>query len=323
MGILWDRQAIIEILENDKIDPKVKSKLQLILKVKKFAEKDLGLKKSKNYQSYVKLKNPFVSYVVNATPKYSMKAHTWNYPIVGSLTYKGFPEKEDALKEQAELKKQGLDTYVRGVSAYSTLGWFDDPVLSSMLNYSDEQLVELIIHESTHEFLYIKSNSNFNEQLASFFGRIGTELYYKKYDPKKISKLRKIDEDEKNFSAFIKKAKEKLEMDYKTIRESETSEKQKMGMKQKVLEGFRKDYKENLKPKLKILSYKSLLSKDLNNAQISLYGTYIENQSLFENLFKHLNSKPRAYLEFLKKWEHEEEPLKKLEGYLKKINSIN
>lgn len=316
ISIMWNAEKISKALENPKLDPKIKRKLLLIQEVKAFSQNELGLKKSDNYSKYSQLKDKYVSYVVNATPKYSLKPHKWKYPIVGSLTYKGFPNKEDAIEEANRLKKENLDTYVRGVTAYSTLGWFNDPILSSMMNYSDEQLVELIIHESTHEFLYIKSNAEFNEQLASFFGRVGTEIYYSKKDPSRIRRLKDIEQDEMLFSNFIGKAKKELHNKYKIIRKSKMNEEEKSLAKIKAIKELQNHFKSEVKPKLKILSYNSILKKDLNNARISLYGTYIENQDLFARLYKKLGSTPQAYLNHLKDWEDEEKPLERLKKEL-------
>jgi predicted aminopeptidase len=176
--LLMSRRPIEEVLNDPTISEDDKRKLKLAVEAKEYSQSQLGLKKNKNYSSYVKLNRPFVSYVVSASPKNELKHYLWKYPMVGELPYKGFPKKESADREAEKLKKDGLDVHVRGVSAYSTLGWFNDPVLSSMLRYKDHDLVNTIIHENVHATLYIKSEADFNERLAAFVGNIGTQYFY-------------------------------------------------------------------------------------------------------------------------------------------------
>lgn len=176
--ILLHREPIQNILKDTSIPDKVKKKLQLIQEVKEFSVRTLGLKTTNNYSTYVALKEPYVSWLVRGAYPYKLEPYTWWFPIVGTVPYKGFFVKQDALSAQSRLKKKGYDTYVRGVTAYSTLGWFHDPILSSMMSYPDSDLVNLIIHESVHATLFIKSSVDFNEQLASFVAQIGTQKFY-------------------------------------------------------------------------------------------------------------------------------------------------
>ena len=130
-------------------------------------------KKTKNYSTFVNLHRPYVTYIVSAAPKNELKYYTWYFPIIGSVPYKGYFNEAGANGEARDLASEGYDTYVRGVTAYSTLGWFKDPILSSMLAYSDYDMVNTIIHETVHTTIYIKSNANFNERLASYLGDLG------------------------------------------------------------------------------------------------------------------------------------------------------
>jgi predicted aminopeptidase len=135
MKLLQARVPIAEALKDPTLSAEEKHKLELAQKTREFAEKDLHLKPTENYTSYVKLDRPYVTYVVSAAPKWELKHYQWSYPFVGKMPYKGYFSEADAKTEEADLKKEDLDTYMRGVSAYSTLGWFKDPLLSSMLRY--------------------------------------------------------------------------------------------------------------------------------------------------------------------------------------------
>jgi predicted aminopeptidase len=148
--------------------------------IRRFALEELGLKKSKNYTRYVELDRNYLAAVVSASPKDSFGRYEWWFPVVGKVPYKGFFNVEDARKERAKLEKKDLDIWIRGVDAFSTLGWFRDPLYSYMKKYSDLALAELIIHELLHATVYIKNHAQFNEELAEFVGTEGGRLYKEK-----------------------------------------------------------------------------------------------------------------------------------------------
>ena len=227
MKLLNDRVPIDEALKDPKISDEEKRKLELAQKARTFAENDLHLKPTKNYTSYVKLDRPYVTYVVSAAYKWELKHYQWSYPFVGKMPYKGYFNEEDAKAEELDLQKEDLDTYLRGVSAYSTLGWFKDPLLSSMLRYKDYDLVNTIIHETVHATLYIKHEADFNERLANFLGNKGAEMYYLKAEGENSPTLlavKKDNEDEKTFSNFISQELKDLDTWYKALPASEHKE---------------------------------------------------------------------------------------------------
>src|SRR5581483_3479175 len=110
---------------------------------------------------------------VFAAPEFSLQGHEWCYPLVGCLQYRGFYDEARAKDAAEKLKGEGLDVYVGGVAAFSTLGWFDDPVLNTMLAWSDDQLIDTVFHELAHQRLFVKGDTAFNESFASFVGDEG------------------------------------------------------------------------------------------------------------------------------------------------------
>ncbi len=178
MGLLSKKKKFDKVLEDPQVGDEVKRKIRLVQEAKDFAEKKMNLERTSNYDSFVQLEDRYVTYTVSAAFKDKLEPYLWSFPIVGKVPYKGFFRKAEAFEEEKELKAENLDTYVRGVSAYSTLGWFSDPLLSSMTSYSDSDLVETVIHETTHATLYIKSNADFNERLATFVGIKGMQQFY-------------------------------------------------------------------------------------------------------------------------------------------------
>ncbi len=185
-------RPVEEVLASKTIDEKTKDAIRLILEAKKFAVDELNLKATENYNSFVKLDGAYASYVVTASHPLKLEAKVWRFPIVGEIPYIGFFEEAKAKKFIADLvkdesnwftvdsRKLPPDTNLRGASAYSTLGWFPDPLYSSMIQASERRMVDTVIHESVHATVFVGSNMDFNERLANFIGLEGSLLFLKK-----------------------------------------------------------------------------------------------------------------------------------------------
>jgi predicted aminopeptidase len=179
INILLAVEDVEKMLSSPLVSDSVKSKLLFIQEIKKFAEDSLGIKKSKNYSTFYEQNGHTTMWMLMASQPYKMEAIEWEFPFLGKFAYKGFFDKKRARREQYELKQQGFDTELGRAGGWSTLGWFKDPILSSMLSYSKGDLSSLIIHELTHGTLYVKSQVEFNENLASFIGEKGAERFLK------------------------------------------------------------------------------------------------------------------------------------------------
>jgi predicted aminopeptidase len=311
--LLWNKQSIDTVLNDPNVAEATKTKLRLTKEAKDFAQNELALKPTTNYESYVTLDDKYVTYAVTAAPPYELKSYMWKFPIVGEVPYKGFFKKEDALDEEKDLKEQGYDTYVRGISAYSTLGWFSDPLLSSMIGYDDEDLVNTVIHETVHATIYIKSAAEFNERLATFLGNKGTELFYLKREGAKSPTVKKIADENRDdlvFSRFISDELKRLEIFYKTTSPM-TPEK-----KEAALAELKQRFEKDLRPKLKSKSYLRFSDVKLNNAFLMGYKTYMNDLSDFEKLFKKFSGDFKKFLEFCKNLESEKDPAARLKASL-------
>jgi len=175
--ILLGAVPVSVYLSRPDIDRVVKDNLILVEEIRQFAFDSLGLSYSDNYTTVYDQEGKELLWVVNACQPFQLKAKVWKFPLIGSFSYKGFFDKRKAIKLKEELEKQGYDTSVRSVGGWSTLGWFKDPVLTGMLQHEAGDLAEVIIHELTHGTLFVKDSLKFNENLASFFGEKGSELF--------------------------------------------------------------------------------------------------------------------------------------------------
>ncbi|MFN3454443.1 MAG: aminopeptidase, partial [Pseudobdellovibrio sp.] len=231
----------------------------------------------------------------------------------GKMPYKGFFTEAEALEEAKKMQAEGYDTFVRGVTAYSTLGYFSDSVLSSMLRYSDYDLVNTIIHETVHSTIYIKNNADFNERLAVFIGNKGTEMFYHKLEGAESPTVKKIENENHDdfiFSQFITDEIKKLTAWY-----SEQIEKNESLREEKFMQ-IQLDFKNKILPKMnnKNLNH-SFLKTKMNNAYLGLYKTYMQDLSDFEKLYSKCNSDIILFMQEIKKLEksdNPEEDLKKL-----------
>jgi predicted aminopeptidase len=309
VGLLNKRVPIDDALNDPKLGDEQKRKLLLARDARLFAESDLGLKHTKNYTSYVQLDGPYVTYVVSAAERYRLKQYLWFYPIVGSLPYKGYFDPKDAHEEAEEMKKKDLDVYVRGVSAYSTLGWFRDPILSSMLRYSDFDLVDTIIHETTHATIYISGEADFNERLAMFIGQKGAELFFKKRDGENspaIAAMHNEQNDEKLFGEFMSAELKDLDKWYDERKGHPIPEEERQARFVLIQEHFRTV----LRPRLSSNdSYKSFETAKLNNAQLLTYRLYYQDLNQFEIVFQKYGSDFKRMLEFCKSLQDVSDPV--------------
>lgn len=175
LELLRQREPIVAILDDPRRDPQLRQRLSLVLQARAFASSALGLPDNGSYRLYADIQRPYVVWNLFATEAFSIAPLTHCFPIAGCVAYRGYyqPARARARGAAALLEAKGYDTFVSGVQAYSTLGWFDDPLLSSMLRWDDERLAGLIFHELAHQRLYVAGDTAFNESFASFVEREG------------------------------------------------------------------------------------------------------------------------------------------------------
>jgi predicted aminopeptidase len=212
--LLWRRQPIETVLA-DGVDADTRAKLELTLALRRFAADDLGLNVGGSYESIATVDAGQIVHVVSAAPRDRLEAYTWWFPIVGRVPYRAYFDPAEANALAAELDAQGYDTYVRPAVAFSTLGWFDDPLLSTLLRYDQARLADTIVHELLHSTVYVPGQAAFNESFASFVGSRGAERFFLDRDDTARADLTAARwADALTFSAFLAGAIARLEAAY-------------------------------------------------------------------------------------------------------------
>ncbi len=272
MALMSHARPIGVVIRDEKTPPRVRDLLSQITPIKKFGENQ-GLKPTSNYQDYVKLDRPAAVWVVSACKPLEFHSKEWKFPIVGSFPYLGWFDLKNAREFADSLKDEGWDVDLRGAGAYSTLGWFRDSILSSMISDGKEalgQLVNVVLHESVHSTVYIPGQSYFNESIASFVAdRLTLEYFAQLGDPKAEEKKAYMDLE--NHSTEIQK---KLHQGYETLSQiyrSSDSDVEKLRKKVEVLEKLQIELK---------------LKRKINNATLVQYKTYHTGSEEFEALFQ-------------------------------------
>jgi predicted aminopeptidase len=215
LRILWRREPIERLLGNEDLAPETRAKLELTLLVRAFARDELGLKAEGSYTSLARVDDDQVVHVVTAAPWNRLEAYTWWFPIVGRVPYRGYFERAGAAALAAKMQRKGYDTYVRPSVAFSTLGWFDDPLLSNLLRYEPPALAEVIIHELAHSTMYLPGHVAFNESFANFVGSRGAILFFERRGETEMAeRARARFEDTLAFSRFLAALVRELERAY-------------------------------------------------------------------------------------------------------------
>ena len=177
LGVLARRQPIAQVLADSDTPEQLANRLRLVQEARSFSVRELGLPDNDSYRSYADLERDYVVWNIFAAPEFSVTAKQWCYPIAGCVSYRGYFKEAAARRAAEKLQQRGYDVFVGGVAAYSTLGRFDDPVLSTMLRWDDVQLVAVLFHELAHQVLYVKDDTGFNEAFASAVEEFGVERF--------------------------------------------------------------------------------------------------------------------------------------------------
>ena len=271
MEILRKQEPISDLIEDPNTPEKLRKKLIFIQEVRNFAAKELHLPVKDHYLSYVDLNRPYVVWNVYAAPEFSLTPKTWCFPIVGCVAYRGYFSEQDAQRFGDSLKKEGYDVYISGAIAYSTLGWFDDPVLSTFTRLSKPDMAALIFHELAHSVLYIKDDTAFNESFATAVEQEGLRRWQMAAnDPKGYESWLNKRQPRQRFIRLVSKYRAKLEELYRNGLPFKENRKQKAAIFNQMKSEFT-----NLKTIYgNLTAYDAWFARPLNNAHIISVSTY-------------------------------------------------
>ena len=304
-----------EVLENKERDDEAKGKIRFIQEVKHYGKERLGLGGDKSYSKVFDVTAPLL-YVVTASEKDRLQLYQWNFPVVGSVTYKSFFTQEGALKEKKFLNEKNLDTFIQRADAYSTLGWLKDPIFSSFFKLKEAILANLILHEMTHSTIYFKGMTDFNEQMATLVGNRGAiDFLTETYGPgsKEVFEAIHIQEDDLLFGWWIDQVYQRLSNFY--VREISKNEKLKG---REEIFAFIKEEFGGIKTRLKTNGYKDFDELELNNAVLLAYRRYIHQLEEFESIYEYFGQDLKQFIQLFKKIQtSKEDPASFLKRWMK------
>ena len=288
-------KAIISAQKN--LDDKLVSQLLLAKQLRRYSVDHLSLPDNASYSSYVDLDREFPVWIVVAAEEFSINAKQWCYPVIGCASYRGYFSKQSAKAYAQAQQQRGLETTIGAVGAYSTLGWFADPLLPSMMRYGVADFAETLFHELAHQQLYIKGDSGFNEAFATVVGEHGALQWLAAQRPDLLVDYQRRLVARDDFSALVARLKEYLaELYGSNLASQEMRE-----AKRQLFSNLKKDYQQlKLNNWQGLAWYDAWFAQAVNNARIAAFGTYRDQVPEFELLFADCHSNFKLFYASLK-----------------------
>ena len=299
LSLMAKRRPVEAVIADPAVATAIKEKLQLVQQARTFASASLHLPVNGSYRSYADIERRYVVWNVFAAPALSLQPVESCFFMVGCLSYRGFYHQADANAYANTLRAAGHDVYVGGVAAYSTLGWFDDPVLNTMLYWDDRRLVRLIFHELTHQLIYVKDDALFNESFATSFAELGLQRWLRNraddvesYTSSAVdTRAREID-----FFNLLKTTQQQLA----DIYTSNTDDGLKLQRKAEAFDSLQQQYAAFKRRWSNYDGYDDWMQHDMNNAKISSVVTYHSYDKAFKNLLEQANDRLDIFIEKVK-----------------------
>ena len=283
LSILQRAEPVGELLAQEGLDPRTRERLELAKRIRRFAVTDLGLPDNGSYTRFADLEQPFVTWGVVAAPELSLRLTQWCFPVAGCVTYRGYYSLEAAERYAAKLQSQGQDVQISGVPAYSTLGWLDDPLLSTFINYPDAEVARLVFHELSHQVVYVAGDSMFNESFASTVEQFGVERWLAlNGTPQQRLNNRQQRLRRDGFLALLGRYRDRLAAVYA----AQTSDDEKRAGKRRVFQALKDEYQQlRHGPWAGFAGYDFWFRRPLGNAHLGSVATYTTWVPVFRQLF--------------------------------------
>ena len=297
-GIMAHRQSLEQLLADPQTPAPLKAKLQLVHRLRACAQKDLQLPVDGHYRKYVDVHRPFVVWNVEAAPEFSLAPKTWWYPLVGSLVYRGYFSERGAREYAARVQRQGYDVHVGGVTAYSTLGWFKDPILNTFVFDPEPDLAETLFHELGHQRVFASGDTDFNEAFATAVGQEGARRWLRtKGDTAACEKYQAALRRTQQFATLVMATRERLSALYEDERTVEGKIKaakkkrpvppeQLRGEKQRLISRLKQEYAQLKAQWGGSTEYDEWFAGPINNAQLNSVAAYYDLVPGFERLLE-------------------------------------
>ena len=285
VGLLWRREAIEKLLASEELSQAERSTLELTEELKDFAQRELGLPTKGAYTSYVRLERDFVVWNVAVCPEFDVEPKSWWYPIVGRLEHRGYFREKSALRYGALMERRGYDVAVGGVEAYSTLGWFSDPVLSTFVGSEETDLAELFFHELAHRELFIAGDTDYNEAYAVALAEYGVSQWlltngtsesWQNYRDEVLAR--------DVFFRRVSALREALAVIYTKSGRTGSDLASLRSAKFKAIESFRDEFRNAATSDPRLERYLAWVEGPIDNARISALDTYYRLVPLFRQL---------------------------------------
>lgn len=312
LRVLSGRQRISTLLRRPRRLPSGwRERLELVLLARRYAHEELGLRLTGAYTYLYDTGGKPVAYNLSAAPKDALKPKVWRFPIVGSVPYLGYFRREEALQAQAELEGAGLDTLVRPVSAYSSLGWFNDPLYSGLLRRDPWRIVDLVIHETTHTTIFLRHQISFNESLAVFVGQRGTrDLMARVLGPGSpaLARYRAENKRRERFARLVSEVQRRLARLY----QSKLPRAEKLRRRQLEFARAQRRYKRLFPDPA---TWGSFVRRRLNNAVLLSYGRYNQGVAFHKRVYRRLGRDLSRLIALYKQAQAHDDPI----GYVARV----
>jgi predicted aminopeptidase len=296
---IWrSTRPIDEVIADPQVTSELKHRLALAQRIRDFASRELGLPDNASYRGYADLKRPYVVWNVFAAQPLSVKPRQWCFPVAGCVAYKGFFAREQAQAFAEELKQQGYDVFLSGIPAYSTLGYFDDPLLNTFVHYPPADLARLIFHELAHQVAYARDDSVFNESFAVAVEREGVKRWLMRHGAEgEPARFEQAYQRREAFYALMMRYRDKLEVLYG----SAATDENKLEAKAALYKALMRDYRELKASWGGFKGYDAWLGGRINNATLASIAVYTQALPFFERMLAALDfDLPRFYAQVRK-----------------------
>ncbi|MBL8960997.1 MAG: aminopeptidase [Gemmatimonadetes bacterium] len=297
-GILWKRRPLTELVADSTVSAPLRQRLQLVLDARQFAVDSIGLVAKESFTTYSALARDTLVLVLSASRRDTLAAHTWWFPVVGRFPYKGFFDFAEAQRVAADMRDRGYDTYLRPASAFSTLGWFNDPLLSTTVRQPAEAVVNTVVHELLHNTVFVRGQVVFNESFASFIGAHGAMAFYRSRGDTAAERRARDDwEDDKALAEFWSTTAKAIDSVLAIPGRDSVA---RIAARDTVYARRRRWLMGDIAPRLRTVDTTRLRALQLDNAALIARRTYASDLALFDALHRRSGGELRRTIEVIR-----------------------